>query len=375
LQQIAWVGINLRPSHGGPAESEADYRNEGLTKRHGRRLWVTLAFGYWFSWLRGPGRFDRAGGRPKEFPSWTKELPQRVKPVLDAPVLSNTARMIFSEKGKKCRPKRPLSRGEAWAGLVVGFLTCVALGVVVVPLARAANPIQTSVKLVWDPSPDASVTGYRIHYGVASEQYTNSIVVGNLTSDTVPGLVSGVTYYFAITAYDATGMQSPFSNEISYQLAFSQMELRANAARQMILTVTGQSGHIYDIEATQNLTTWAVIGVVAPGAGGIIEFTDASAASYAKRFYRVRDTTPWSKNRNVAFNFRASLPKEKPWPVILVKDAGVGFASTCWRRYVLVTGAGISLASSESFAEADRISSSSWHSSKIEDETIGRCES
>lgn len=157
----------------------------------------------------------------------------------------------------------------------------------------AANVLpESSVKLAWDPSPDANVAGYRLHYGVAAAQYTNSIAVGNLTSNVVTGLIKGITYYFAVTAYDAYGMQSPFSNEISYQLASAKLQLRRNASRQAVLTVTGQTGHIYNVEATQNLTTWTVIGMVTPGPSGIVEFTDVSAASLPRRFYRLRDTTP-----------------------------------------------------------------------------------
>ena len=72
------------------------------------------------------------------------------------------------------------------------------------------------VTLAWDPSPDASVVGYRIYYGVAMGSYTNSAAVGNGTNATLTGLTVGVTYYFAATAYDGTGLESVFSNETSY---------------------------------------------------------------------------------------------------------------------------------------------------------------
>ena len=73
-----------------------------------------------------------------------------------------------------------------------------------------------SVTLAWDHSPDASVVGYRIYYGVASGSYTNSAAVGYGTNATLTGLNSSVTYYFAATAYDGTGLESAFSNETSY---------------------------------------------------------------------------------------------------------------------------------------------------------------
>ena len=74
----------------------------------------------------------------------------------------------------------------------------------------------SSVTLAWDASPDASVVGYRVYYGPALGSYTNSAAVGNVTNATLSGLTTGFKYYFAATAYNSTGEESPFSNEISY---------------------------------------------------------------------------------------------------------------------------------------------------------------
>lgn len=74
------------------------------------------------------------------------------------------------------------------------------------------------VTLAWDPSPDSSVTGYKIYYGIASGTYTNNISFGNATNATISNLTSTVTYYFAATAYNAQGDESIFSNEASYSV-------------------------------------------------------------------------------------------------------------------------------------------------------------
>jgi len=85
-------------------------------------------------------------------------------------------------------------------------------------LALSQFPVfaAASVTLTWDPSPDATVTGYRIYYGVASRSYTNIVDAGDATSITISNLVEGVTYYFAATAYNVLGMESEFSDEVSY---------------------------------------------------------------------------------------------------------------------------------------------------------------
>ena len=75
-----------------------------------------------------------------------------------------------------------------------------------------------SVTLAWNPSTDPTVVGYNIYYGGASGNYTNTFSAGNTTNATISGLVEGDTYYFAATTYNSSGIQSPFSNEVSYSV-------------------------------------------------------------------------------------------------------------------------------------------------------------
>jgi hypothetical protein len=155
----------------------------------------------------------------------------------------------------------------------------------------ATVPPGQSVTLAWNPSPDTNVAGYNVYYGVASRTYTNVINAGNATNATVSGLVEGATYYFTAAAYNTLGLESDYSNETSYtaSTAFARLQIRAAPARQVVLTVTGQIGHTYDIQATQNFTTWTVIGTVTVPAGGSLDFADTNAASFPKRFYRTRE--------------------------------------------------------------------------------------
>jgi hypothetical protein len=72
--------------------------------------------------------------------------------------------------------------------------------------------------LAWDPSTDSIIAGYNIYYGGASGAYTSSADAGaNLTAE-VDGLTPGLTYYFAVTAYDTNGFESEFSDEITNRL-------------------------------------------------------------------------------------------------------------------------------------------------------------
>ena len=78
------------------------------------------------------------------------------------------------------------------------------------------NSLAGQATLAWDPPYiSADVTGYMIHYGTASGTYSQSGDVGNATSYTVSNLSDGQKYYFAVTAYNAVGYQSVYSNEVS----------------------------------------------------------------------------------------------------------------------------------------------------------------
>ena len=82
------------------------------------------------------------------------------------------------------------------------------------------NSLAGQANLAWDP-PDIStdVTGYMMHYGTASGAYSQAVDVGNTTSYTVSNLIDGQTYYFAVTAYNAVGYESVYSNEVSIAIA------------------------------------------------------------------------------------------------------------------------------------------------------------
>lgn len=130
---------------------------------------------------------------------------------------------------------------------------------------------------------------------MASGEYTDIVTVGNVTSVTISNLVPGVTYYFAITAVNAEGQESGFSNEASYrqepaQVQSVQLQIHSSANGSMMLHLTGPPSHTYEIEATGDFTTWTVIGTVTLNAGGALDFIDPDAANFPQRFYRTRDS-------------------------------------------------------------------------------------
>ena len=85
-------------------------------------------------------------------------------------------------------------------------------------LSGSLAPAQTtqSVSLAWNADTDPSVVGYNVWYGTSSNSLTETQNVGASTSATVSGLSTGITYYFAVTAYNAAGINSTYSNEVPY---------------------------------------------------------------------------------------------------------------------------------------------------------------
>ncbi len=152
----------------------------------------------------------------------------------------------------------------------------------------ASLPGSSSVTLAWDLSPSPEVTGYRVYYGAASGNYSNSVVVGNVTTNTIRGLAGGVTFFFAVTAYSASGLESDLSNEVTFVPSLSSVRMRVTPTGQVALTVKGVIDHRYDILATEAFADWIVIGTVVMPAGGSWDFTDTNAVSFSRRFYRIR---------------------------------------------------------------------------------------
>jgi hypothetical protein len=151
----------------------------------------------------------------------------------------------------------------------------------------APPPAPYSLTFAWNSGSNPNVVGYHLYYGTASRNYTSNIVLGNVTNIVVSGL-SGGNYYFAIAAYDANGLESALSPEISYQqnIAGPLMQSLGLSGGQFTLTVTGPTGQTYDIQATQDFTTWTVVGTVTLDASGSQGFTDINAADFPQRFYR-----------------------------------------------------------------------------------------
>ncbi|HEX8679240.1 MAG TPA: fibronectin type III domain-containing protein, partial [Chthoniobacterales bacterium] len=94
--------------------------------------------------------------------------------------------------------------------LLVSALT--AASIFASPEAHAAK----AVTLAWDRNPEVDVIGYRVQIGTSSGWYTQTIDVAAATTAIVPNLNEGATYYFAVTAYNSSLLESAPSNQVTY---------------------------------------------------------------------------------------------------------------------------------------------------------------
>ena len=169
-------------------------------------------------------------------------------------------------------------KAKKYVGLVMLTL------LVSVEIAASRN-----LDLSWNASTSTNVAGYNLYYGTASGNYTSKISAGNVTAITISNLVPGVTYYFAATAYDANGNESPLSNEASF-IVPGALTLTAgvNAGDPPLINFPVEPSHWYKVQASTDLQSWTTIwetGVSTSNAW--VQFTDPSAGSYPSRFYRL----------------------------------------------------------------------------------------
>ncbi len=72
----------------------------------------------------------------------------------------------------------------------------------------------TDVTLRWSPNPETDIAGYNVYYGRVSDDYTRIMTVSTTAATiTIRGFRP---VYFAVTAYNASGIESQLSEEVHF---------------------------------------------------------------------------------------------------------------------------------------------------------------
>lgn len=107
---------------------------------------------------------------------------------------------------------------------LISIIIIIASAIMVIAL-----PYKPNYTLTWDAPtaftdgtllPVNHITGYKVYWSDISGKYLDidSKDVGNILTAQTPAVMGRDpqgTFYYVITAHDATGIESPFSNEVS----------------------------------------------------------------------------------------------------------------------------------------------------------------
>jgi uncharacterized repeat protein (TIGR02543 family) len=121
-----------------------------------------------------------------------------------------------------------------------------------------AHAVQ-SVTLAWDPNSETNIAGYKLYYGLAPRTYPNVLDVGNVTTSSIPNLVEGTTYYFAVTAYNNESVESFFSSEIAHTIPYPKAPISISTRGNGTVS-PNLDGQLLDVGRQYSITA-------SPGAG------------------------------------------------------------------------------------------------------------
>jgi len=93
---------------------------------------------------------------------------------------------------------------------ILSFILILLHSFIISSMAMNSN----NVIISWNKNSESDLSGYKIFRGEESGTYYDSVDIGNNTQFHWNNLTPNVTYYFAVTAYDKSGNESPFSDEV-----------------------------------------------------------------------------------------------------------------------------------------------------------------
>jgi len=159
---------------------------------------------------------------------------------------------------------------------------CLIVSAVLVNVFMLYSPCSAAtVSLSWDANTESNLAGYKVYYqadsavlpfqGSGAAEGASPVQVYNKTTATISGLDPGRTYYFAITAYDAAGMESSYSNIVTVPESAPPTVILSSPANNS--TVSGKVSVI--ASASDNVGVAKVEYYV----NGVLKATDTSSPS------------------------------------------------------------------------------------------------
>lgn len=142
-----------------------------------------------------------------------------------------------------------------------------------------ADSFAKTVSLQWDPNTEADLAGYKIYYktetnsfpfdGTGAAEGASPVDVIKQTTTSISGLDAGETYFFTVTAYNTSGLESSYSNIVTVAESLPPMAAISSPANNSAVSGTVS----INVDASDNVAVSKVEYYV----NGSLSFTSASA--------------------------------------------------------------------------------------------------
>lgn len=187
-----------------------------------------------------------------------------------------------------------------WKNVVTRWGGRLALSLLLMQLAATlsadAQVIAKSITLGWNAASDVTVRGYAIYFGRTNQTVNTRLDAGTNLSCSISGMVVGVTYRIYAVSYDALGIESLPSNQLTYTPTIPavtnapprlQIARQANGSMTLSFTTGTNSTCAIQFAATPTAKYWQTLTNVTANQVGAVIATDISASRVPQRFYRV----------------------------------------------------------------------------------------
>ncbi|HMJ90625.1 MAG TPA: Ig-like domain-containing protein, partial [Candidatus Acidoferrum sp.] len=149
-------------------------------------------------------------------------------------------------------------------------------------LAFATTSAQAA-SLEWNPNSETNLAGYRVYTGEATRGYTSVVDVGNTTQFPLNSLTPRKTFFFAVTAYDTDGLESDFSDEVTYAVPGTNLPPVSvgetySMAKNTVLQINAASGLLANDSDSDGDALSAIL-VLSP-MNGVVTLNGAGGFSY-----------------------------------------------------------------------------------------------
>lgn len=210
--------------------------------------------------------------------------------------------------------------------------------IIVCLMAISQTVVAAGVNLAWNANPETNITGYRVSYGTASGVYPNVVSVGTTPTTSISGLNEGTVYYFAVSAINQAGQQSPLSSQISYQIPVTTPTNQAPVATPASVSTNEDASLAIVLKGTDpenSLLTYSVVTSPTKGtlSGTAPNLTYSPSADYNGNdsfTFRVNDGSLNSSAATISITVNAvnDTPVATPKSVTTPEDTAVAVVLT-----------------------------------------------